>query len=441
MDRDLVEKYTPKSIQEIVGNNDFIHQLTTHIKSSKDGIARCVVKGVSGSGKSTLPKLVLEHLGYHVICIDNMFLTEDDDKFQQAMINFGNGNTIDYFMFRRKYALLIDSIDEISQNNKKCYNQCISMFKSSIRQPVVVTYTCSNEKYISDLVKSKKYPVVTVSAPSSFETRVWVEKILKQEEMTHIDEEIVYKYLKHCQNKIGKILINLRNIERVLEEQETNTTHQDHFVDRYTTDIAFDLCSHPERVTVPQLDLILDYDHSSVSTCIHENLSTIVQERCGKRDTSQIDFMIKCMDTFTDGDLMDTYVCNNRAWNLTNIAMLSKIGRLKCEIQSLPKQSQTFKTFTTSSMASKFTKQVQYYKRNTDMLLENDMTDANFQVIQWHIILLACAIISQLIDKHNAKICTQKTDLDMTLQYVEDNHSDILKQAIPLIKSITKSMK
>jgi uridine kinase len=440
MDRDLCDKFQPKTIADVVGNTDFIQKLTTCIKECKEGAFRGIIKGVCGSGKSTIPKLVLEQMGYHVINIDHMYLTDDDDKFQQALMNFGNSKTIDHFMFRRKYALCIDSIDEIAQISKKCYNQCIAVFKSSVHQPILITYTTSNEKNVSEISKSKKYPILTISAPSSFETRVWVQKIL-QDENIMVDEELVYKYIKHCQNKIGKILMNLRNISQVLNEHEEHIQHHDQFVDRYTTDIAFDICSRPESFSISQLDHILHYDHSSVSTCIHENMSTITQERCGKRDTNQIDFMIRCMDVFTDGDLMDTYVCTNRAWQLTSTSMLSKIGRLKNYMQALPKQTDMFKTFGYSSMASKFTKQVQYYKRNTDMLLENDMTDVNFQVTQWHIILLACAVISNLITKQNAKVCTHKADLDMTLQYVEDNKSETLKQAVPLIKGITKTMK
>lgn len=440
MDRDLCEKFQPTTIHEIVGNTDFIHKLTLCIKDCKDGAFRGIVKGVSGSGKSTIPKLVLEHMGYHVINIDHMCLTDDDDRFQQALMNFGKSKTIDHFVFRRKYALCIDSIDEIAQISKKCYNQCLSIFKSSVRQPILVTYTTSNEKNVSEFSKSKKYPVLTIAAPSSFETRVWVQKVL-QDENIEVDEELMYKYIKHCQNKIGKILINLRHIQHVLHEHEEHIHSHDHFVDRYTTDIAFDICSRPESISIAQLDHILHYDHSSVSTCIHENMCTITQERCGKRNANQIDFMIRFMDVFTDGDLMDTFVCTNRAWHLTSTSMISKIGRLKNCMTAHPKQTDMFKTFGYSSMASKFTKQVQYYKRNTDMLLENDMTDVNFQVIQWHIILLACAVISNLINKENAKSCTHKADLDMTIQYVEDNKSETLKQSIPLIKSITKTMK
>lgn len=438
---DLIKKYAPIKTSEIVGNDTVIKKLIDDLKGCKSEY-RGVVKGVSGSGKSTIPKVILEELGYGIIGLESAMLTGGDSstaEFTNVLKNFTNtARTIDNIMFKRQNVLFIDGIDDILQMNKVLYQQCVTVFKSSAKQPIIVTYNTTNEKKLAECFRHQKIPKYNVSAPNQFQIRLWVNKVMEEQNIHLEDEGVLYKYLGICQNKIGKILLNIQGMESFVKQHTTHINSNDMFVDRYTTEIASDICAFPDKYNLKQLDNIMNYDQFSISTCIHENINTVISERCEKGQ-EQIDFLLRMSDIYTDADIVEEYIYTNREWSLSNTLMLSKLGMIKCAISQYPKRNSLYRQFEFSPLLSNFTSQSGYYKQDTNMLIYNDMSDANFGLIEWHNILLACAIIAENISKDNAKQCVSKGDIDILNRYVKDSQSDVLKQSSSKIEGIIKS--
>ena len=131
-----IDKYKPKSVDDICGNKNIIKSLDNYVKSLKDNpnlIKNILISGPTGIGKTSTAHIVLTSNNYRVIEF-NATNVEGIKTIKNTIQNsFYYKNVLEMFnQDKRTTAIIIDEFDAlISMGSKGGINELLSVLRIS----------------------------------------------------------------------------------------------------------------------------------------------------------------------------------------------------------------------------------------------------------------------------------------------------------------------
>ncbi|MBU5575020.1 MAG: replication factor C large subunit [Candidatus Aenigmatarchaeota archaeon] len=197
----LVEKYKPKILKDIVGQDEAIKEFTNFLKNYKLGEV-AIICGPVGSGKTSLVRAAANEMGYSLI----EFSTENVKNIS-TIINLLSESTKLASLVNKPKLIFFDEIDNLILNDRKGLNEILKISKHSL-YPIVMTVNNIYNPKLKPLVDSAK--VIKFKKISVFSIEKYLKKICDIEKVK-IDELIIKQISRSCNGDMRSALLELQN--------------------------------------------------------------------------------------------------------------------------------------------------------------------------------------------------------------------------------------
>jgi replication factor C subunit 1 len=342
-----INKYKPKNINDIIGNqtqiNNFKLWLNNIQKNKENNLNKkncksdntIIISGNQGLGKTTTIKLILEEFKYIIRIINPNEIKEHRDNKSEADIS-------DYYNFvnsiyskiklnknnqtiNNKIAIIFDETENITLTSERKYIMDIFKYNNKVKAfPLIFISNNQHSKLLNDLKKSCNE--IIFNSPSLDELKKLVYTISNNENIKFENNEIIDDIINFSQYDIRR-LINL------LQELSYHKSKDNILYDSYITEFIdksriknIDIGLFNSTSTL--LNSYIDYDiviklYESekvlLPLMIHENYLKKVFTNNKNNNFFILNNLVNILDSLSQGDNIETSIYTDQNWYLQNI--------------------------------------------------------------------------------------------------------------------------
>jgi replication factor C subunit 1 len=321
-----INKYQPKTLNEIIGNKDQITRIKKWFSNyDNSNYHAAIISGGHGIGKNLITRLALEESGYQ---IKNLYSTTLKNKGIVSEIIHSCAKTKNaYTSFNKgtvqKYAVVIDDTESITLSSEK--DNLLELFKFNAENryfPLIFICNLQHSKLINNLKKLSLE--ITLFAPSVDQIKNYITTICKKEEMNITDDKIYYQIIKFCQSDIRRLIFVLQDLYytflkrpitmEMIKEYQTMSQKKDIDVGLYYA--AKKLLDNYRNVN-ESLQLY-ETEKVLLPLTIYENYyRKIFKQQLLPKQILNI--MSNVTDSVSIGDVIETNIYSDQNWFLQNI--------------------------------------------------------------------------------------------------------------------------
>ena len=332
MDKSWINKYTPKTLENVLGHKSHIASFEKWIQQFNNDVkpytGTIMVYGDHGIGKSLVVKLMLEKHNYDTMIISSSNIKEffDDDTSKDkknVLIKYlvdDSKNDMNKLITLKRKAIVITDAEKITL--KKESNALMNLCKINEINKVVPIIFVTNDKHSKLIVKIKAMSYcLNFEPPHISEFTSYFKQICKQENIVIADEKLVGSIIKYTQYDIRNLLYFLENLSNVYGSEPITMQHCKTFLKN--------IQPKDKRHNLYDSTRMLLNDYKGINKCltqysdakvllplmIHENYSNNLENRSC---TAQ-DFFKSCAtisDSMSNGDVISTNMYTDQNWNL-----------------------------------------------------------------------------------------------------------------------------
>jgi replication factor C large subunit len=178
-----VEKYRPKSIEEMVGNEESRIKFLNWLRGWREGSKPALLIGPPGTGKTTLLHLIAKKLGYNVI-----ELNASDVRTKEKMMQKLGPALSSKGLFSEKFLIFLDEVDGMYDKQDKGGIEFVEELIEKSVVPIIMAANLEDDKKIIKLIK-KSQVFRFKRVPPRF-VEIYINNILKKENIKLSKESI-----------------------------------------------------------------------------------------------------------------------------------------------------------------------------------------------------------------------------------------------------------
>ena len=334
-------KYVPKKIKELVGNKtsiknivDWLNTFDT-IKSKRKNVVKrqrrtkeksCLfITGSHGTGKSCAVNVIINELGFTAQSVQlNEIKTEKNAIDVMNKIKVSN-NIIDIMkgnMYRRP-VIMIDCLESItSHTEKKAITYLIKANTINWICPIIFIANNQHNKSLSYIKKFSNE--VLFRYPSILELSTLIKRIIKLENMSVANDNIIYKIIEHSQSDMRMIINIIEHIKYVYEVVLiTNEIINEYCTSSKKKDIEFDLIKTTDKLiygytTMEECLQSYEMDKVLIPLMIHENyISSIISNSRFKKNSLKAANRIAGL--LSTADVIENHIYGEQSWSMQGV--------------------------------------------------------------------------------------------------------------------------
>lgn len=417
---DIIEKYKPKSVDELVCNKRQTLTLLNWLKNyeektnslfaddnkkSKKGSkltpddGSCmIITGCHGVGKTASVEIAIKDAGYIVQKIRSSMLTDDSNKDTFDVVSLLNDKEI-------KYVRVIDELESVSSPQDK--GQILALIKKNndIRKsPVIIV---SNNQHNKLLTEIKKIACeLKFYKPSETDMKIIMSKVAKGEGIRFKSIDVVQEILDRSQSDIRKMLYVLRDLKKIsCDKHITKETVTNYFDNTKSKDLDFNLFDSARKLL---------YDYSGIQDCltyfdsqtvllplmIHQYYTDVVTSNFDDEE-EQFKIVNDIAESLSIGDVVENLIYGDQNWKAREVH-----GFFTCVYTSY--RMCTGRSYEEPNMTSfDFPKDLN--KTSIKKINKRNIDNTNKCIINKDIIdyIYICKIVKQLIKQNKIEECSR----------------------------------
>ena len=326
MSNKWIEKYSPKNIKEIIGNNNTILKINHFFKnfdnSPKSSI---IISGNHGVGKGMIVKLLLNNNNFY-----SKWLGYKDEKNKDMIEDIQNGisgEDIRKFCMKNKepskFALVIDDIEKITlKSEKKRILELVKLNYEKKLFPIVFISNLQHNKLLTDITLF--CDLFEIKGPTHSDIITLLNRISDKENIFLEDEKTKLLIVKFCQNdfrRLISILYDIKNsfFDEILSKNDIKSylstsmkKNKDISLFEATKFLVDEYKNINNCINLYKVDKVL------VPLTIHENFYKSLIGRYS--DNNKIlNTMKNVTDSISKGDVIETNIYTDQNWFLHDI--------------------------------------------------------------------------------------------------------------------------
>jgi len=201
----LLKKYEPKSIKQVIGNEKQVNEVTEFIRNYSRGKA-LILYGPSGCGKNLAIKLIAKELSYELV-----ELTPSDFRDYENLKNSVISASQQMSFSHRKKIILIDEISVSDSGTKKGLKELI---KNSSYPVVLIT----TNPFVRELIEIRQHcKLIKFDKIRWNSIKLFLEKIARNENIKY-DDKALSQLARMANGDVRSALIDLEALGEVTEQ-------------------------------------------------------------------------------------------------------------------------------------------------------------------------------------------------------------------------------
>jgi len=320
-----LNKYSPKSSSNIIGNYEAINTIDNWIKNYDNSKESCLIlSGPHGIGKTLSIKLLFNENNYDPLVlypydIKNHKLMEDIIKMKEP-----NDNIFKFFNDnQKKHALIFDEAETITLHSEKTF--LTEIFKDNNKTknyPIVFICNTQHSKLIDEIKKSCSE--IKFTKPSFDEVKKFVKSIIKNENIIFEDDIIYEQIIDFSQYDIRRLIIILQELHHTYGSNNISTEQIMNFISSSRQkDINVGLYEASDMIfknnlTISSILQLYETEKVLLPLMIHENYYGQINAT-EKSIYDMISKTKKISDSISIGDNIETSIYTDQNWFLQNI--------------------------------------------------------------------------------------------------------------------------
>jgi replication factor C subunit 1 len=323
-----INKWTPKCINDIIGNKQAIKRIDEWLSNfDNTNINNLIISGNHGIGKSLTIKLLLQKYNFYTKIIypddiKNYRLNNDFSDFYnfdtsiKHQMKFTNNSS-------KKLALIFDDTECISLSSERKF--IMGIHKDNTKKkifPLIFISNNNHSKLLNDL--KKNCLEVKFYTPSSFDIIKLIKKICKKEKIIVKEPQSVMKLIEFAQNDIRRLINLLQEysycFSEITEKNITNFINNSlkKKIDIGLYDSVLKLINNYNEYD--EIFQLYESEKVLLPLMIHENYYKKTFSKLNKFSfNEQLDQAINISDSLSKGDNIETSIYTDQNWYLQNI--------------------------------------------------------------------------------------------------------------------------
>lgn len=332
-----IDKYKPKKLNDIVGNEKNIAQLKKHLKNYNNDNPNIIIDGPNGIGKSITVELLLEDFGFTKIIpsFTNIYKEQASNKkndgvkeYYFALFHRKDINSMDSLR-DGKIAIVIDDIETISGKNEKMAIKNFHKINMKYKlMPLIIISSNKHNKVINTLKKNSN--IVYFNAISSLQLIKLTKSIAAIEniKLTNTDEEqdIYDEIINYSQGDVRCLINLLEQLKYVFEDTDITPELFINFCEtsqRKDMDISiYDAtkCLISRYTNVNDATNLYEIEKVIIPLMLHQNYITHIEKQLPHiTPLEKITLMNEISKCLSNGDIIEGFIYSNQTWDLQNI--------------------------------------------------------------------------------------------------------------------------
>lgn len=370
-----IEKYKPKSIDDVVCDHSTITRIDNFVKLFSKKIdpekiknPNLLITGPNGIGKSIIVDLLLEK--YHIAKIDSDMSSititrkkgkKNADKADKEY-NSSHRTVMTYYnsIIRKnmlsykaknphKVALVIDNVSNVSNPKEKEAIKAFVKLNTKMKKfPIIIITNTRHSKIVNDLRKLASYKVKTVDSagkkitntytnevviqpPNYSDIEAFVKNICQKEKLklttTRDDDEDIYtEIIEHSQYDIRRLVGILEELKLIYNTEKVTLRDVRTYCE---TSKKKDLDPGIFEATKLLLNQYKGIDNAltmygeeraTIPLMVHENYPLNIEEQYPKMSLKdKIDIVYNISKSISESDKVDGLIYSNQCWSLQSV--------------------------------------------------------------------------------------------------------------------------
>jgi hypothetical protein len=324
-----INKYKPIKLSELIGVQNQITKIKNWLNNLHETKSQgLVISGNQGLGKSLTIKLILEEMRFIVRIInpneikDHRSYDDFNDYYNfvdsiYSKINFKDN-------VNRKIALIFDETENITLTSEKKYIMDIHKENNKLKSfPLIFISNNQHSKLLNDLKKNCMEIIFT--KPKISEIKDYILKILKEENISIKDNNILDKLIIFSQSDIRRLINLLQELSYHIVNNTITASNIDEFINKSREkNIEIGLFDSTSNILNNNLDYetIMKYYYEEKvlqPLMIHENYPKKLLSNKDTNWNNTIHDIVSISDSLSRGDNIETSIYTDQNWYLQNI--------------------------------------------------------------------------------------------------------------------------
>ena len=289
-----------------------------------------IITGSHGVGKTCIVKTILNTLGYIIQTI-NFSKIKTNKNIKEIIDNQISNSDILTLIEGKKHSKIVIIIDEVesitSSTGKNCINALLKNNELNWLYPVIFISNNQHNKLLSDIKKNSQEIKIWQPYPSDllklFKKIVSNEKI-NIDGLKNCNYRVAYRIIDHSQKDFRRLILTLNDLK--YEYQSKTITMQ--MVEQYcrlskNKDEDFDLFKATDFLLQKYNgieDTIRYYETEKVllPLMVHQNYIDIINQ---KGNNSDIKYQLACeiSNLLSEGDVIENYIYGDQNWDIHEV--------------------------------------------------------------------------------------------------------------------------
>lgn len=322
MSINILEKYNPLTLEDIIGNKNAISKFEQWINTRKNNTL--ILSGKNGIGKTITAKLLLKKYNYNykVLLASDIKEYKESDTLKDYNNNFLSSMNIriNNKIMTNKNAFIFDDIESISLKKEKDY--IMDIHKNNKKTPIIFICNESHNKMINEL-KKKECEVIRFYSPSSVELFKFVKKIFINEKIKIEDDDSITDLIEFSQYDIRRLLFLIQDY--IYNFKTVNDTNISSFIKKsLEKNINLNLYESTlsilnDNIDPSNINRLYKNEKVLLPLMIHENYYKKILSNKSTNLSENFDNILKISESVSIGDKVETSIYTDQNWFLQNI--------------------------------------------------------------------------------------------------------------------------
>lgn len=312
----LLDKYSPKSFKEFIGNKVKIHEIMNWLNDFETvNYNSCLISGNHGIGKSSLIKLLQKKFDLDII-----------EYNQNDLKNIKNNVNLDLFFPQKtkfseifcdnhhKKIIIFNEIEAITIPSEK--NFIIKVLKKNHKEKILPILLINNGKHSKLINELKKFLLIcNLHTPSILEIKPYIKNICEKENI-NLDPKYIKGLIHFCNSDIRKIVLTLEDLknlykkkyigkELLVEYYENNSSKQE----------EIGLYSSVQKL----LNMKLSFDKILTLYELEKIILPLTFLENIPLKNPSLETYCKILKSYSNGDIIETSIYTDQNWYLQNL--------------------------------------------------------------------------------------------------------------------------